>query len=118
MRLSIVRLGRIIANTIWYLLKDGYKSIAFNRNFHKVKLQAREAAPGKPSLDEIINHQTKPLTTWVIVPSGKPTVQMVKNDMCRYLDAEISSNLGGWQGGYCLRSSGGCPEATKGGLVQ
>lgn len=112
MRFGILTLGRINVNTIRYLLEGAHKYIAFKR----VKSRPREVE-GTISLEEVVS-RTKPIATWVIASAGT-TEQMVEDvrrvpllheeGINKYVDIETSGDWG-CRGGYCLRSSGGCPE--------
>ena len=77
MQLGMIGLGRMGANIVRRLMRDGHECVVFDRNPDSVKQLAGEGAVGVTSLGEFIGKLTKPRTAWVMVPAGDPTEQTV-----------------------------------------
>jgi 6-phosphogluconate dehydrogenase len=77
MQLGMIGLGRMGANIVRRLIRDGHECVVFDRNPDSVKQLAGEGAVGVTSLGEFIGKLTKPRTAWVMVPAGDPTEQTV-----------------------------------------
>ncbi|BAZ70783.1 MAG: decarboxylating 6-phosphogluconate dehydrogenase [Pelatocladus maniniholoensis HA4357-MV3] len=77
MQLGMIGLGRMGANIVRRLLKDGHECIVYNRTPDKVKQLESEGAIGTTSVDNFVNRLTKPRVAWVMVPAGEATEQIV-----------------------------------------
>ncbi len=77
MQLGMVGLGRMGANMVRRLMRDGHQCVVFARNPDSVKQLAGEGAIGATSLDDFVNKLSKPRTAWVMVPAGDPTEETV-----------------------------------------
>ncbi len=77
MQLGMYGLGRMGANIVRRLLRDGHECVVYNRTPDKVKQLESEGAQGTTSLDDFINQLTKPRVAWVMVPAGDATEQIV-----------------------------------------
>lgn len=77
MQLGMCGLGRMGANIVRRLLRDGHECIVYNRTPDKVKQLESEEAQGTTSLDDFVNKLTKPRVAWVMVPAGDATEQIV-----------------------------------------
>ncbi|MUG96070.1 decarboxylating 6-phosphogluconate dehydrogenase [Scytonema sp. UIC 10036] len=77
MQLGMIGLGRMGANIVRRLLRDGHECIVYNRTPDKVKQLESEGAQGTTSLDDFVNQLTKPRVAWVMVPAGDATEQIV-----------------------------------------
>ncbi|MEC4811693.1 MAG: decarboxylating 6-phosphogluconate dehydrogenase [Scytonema sp. PMC 1069.18] len=77
MQLGMIGLGRMGANIVRRLLRDGHECVVYNRTPEKVKQLESEGAIGTTSLDDFVNQLTKPRVAWVMVPAGEATEQMV-----------------------------------------
>ncbi|MEI2580233.1 phosphogluconate dehydrogenase (NAD(+)-dependent, decarboxylating) [Scytonema sp. PRP1] len=77
MQLGMCGLGRMGANIVRRLLRDGHECIVYNRTPDKVKQLESEGAQGTTSLDDFVNQLTKPRVAWVMVPAGDATEQIV-----------------------------------------
>jgi 6-phosphogluconate dehydrogenase len=77
MQLGMIGLGRMGANIVRRLLKDGHECVVYNRTPDKVKQLENEGAIGTTSLDNFVNQLTQPRVAWVMVPAGEATEQMV-----------------------------------------
>jgi 6-phosphogluconate dehydrogenase len=77
MQLGMIGLGRMGANIVRRLLRDGHECVVYNRTPDKVKQLESEGALGTTSLDDFVSQLTKPRVAWVMVPAGEATEQMV-----------------------------------------
>ncbi|MBD2100421.1 phosphogluconate dehydrogenase (NAD(+)-dependent, decarboxylating) [Leptolyngbya sp. FACHB-261] len=77
MQLGVIGLGRMGANIVRRLLRDGHECVVFNRTPSKVKQLASEGAKGAYTLDDLVQKLDKPRAIWLMVPAGDPTEQMV-----------------------------------------
>ncbi len=78
MQLGMVGLGRMGANMVRRLMRDGHDCVVFDLNPDNVKALAGEGATGAESMDDFVNKLMKPRAAWVMVPAGNPTEQTVK----------------------------------------
>ncbi len=70
MQLGMIGLGRMGANLVRRLTKDGHQCVVFDRNRIAVKKLAGRGVRGAASLDEFIAKLTKPRAVWVMVPAA------------------------------------------------
>ncbi|GAB1541266.1 decarboxylating 6-phosphogluconate dehydrogenase [Scytonema sp. NUACC21] len=77
MQIGMCGLGRMGANIVRRLLRDGHDCVVYNRTPDKVKQLESEGARGTTSLDDFVNQLTKPRVAWVMVPAGDATEQIV-----------------------------------------
>ena len=77
MQLGMIGLGRMGANIVRRLMRDGHECVVYNRTPDKVKELQGEGAIGTTSLDDFVSKLTKPRAAWVMVPSGDATDKMV-----------------------------------------
>lgn len=77
MQLGMLGLGRMGANIVRRLMKDGHDCVVYNRTPDKVKQLAIEGALGATDLDDFVAKLEKPRVAWVMVPAGEATEQMV-----------------------------------------
>src|SRR6266702_3619021 len=73
MQLGMVGLGRMGANIVRRLMRNGHQCVVYNRTPDKVQEIAREGATPARSLDDIVTKLAKPRAVWVMVPAGGPT---------------------------------------------
>jgi 6-phosphogluconate dehydrogenase len=77
MQLGMVGLGRMGANIVRRLMRDGHECVAFDVNPSAVKELAADGATGADSLDDFVAKLDKPRAAWVMVPAGAITEQTV-----------------------------------------
>ncbi len=77
MRIGFIGLGRMGANMVRRLVRDGHEVVAFNRTPEKTQEIIAEGAEGAFSLDELVAKLPAPRTVWVMVPAGDATEAMV-----------------------------------------
>ena len=70
MQLGMIGLGRMGANMVRRLQKNGHTCVVFDRSAETVKQLAGEGATGASSLDDFIQKLQKPRAIWLMVPAG------------------------------------------------
>ncbi len=70
MQLGMIGLGRMGANMVRRLQKNGHSCVVFDRSAETVKQLAGEGATGANSLDDFIQKLQKPRAIWLMVPAG------------------------------------------------
>jgi 6-phosphogluconate dehydrogenase len=70
MQLGMIGLGRMGANMVRRLLKDGHDCAVFDMSAKAVAELAKEKAVGAASLAEFAKSLTKPRAVWLMVPVG------------------------------------------------
>jgi 6-phosphogluconate dehydrogenase len=85
-QLGMVGLGRMGANIVRRLMRDGHDCVVYNRTPDKTKQLADEGAVGTFSYEELVEKLTPPRTVWVMVPAGEITEQAVQ-DIAGALDS-------------------------------
>jgi 6-phosphogluconate dehydrogenase len=81
MRIGFVGLGRMGANMVRRLLKDGHEVVAYNRSPDKTKEIAGEGADAAFTIAELVQKLEKPRTVWIMVPAGDPTEAQIRELM-------------------------------------
>jgi 6-phosphogluconate dehydrogenase len=142
MQLGMIGLGRMGANLVRRLMRDGHRCVAYDVNAEAVKTLAAEGADGASSLAEFVNKLEKPRNIWIMVPAGivagtldqlvpllDPDDVVIdggnsyyRDDITRsaalrekgihYLDVGTSGGVWGLERGYCLMI-GGDDEAVS-----
>jgi 6-phosphogluconate dehydrogenase len=72
-QLGMVGLGRMGANLVRRLMRDGNPCVVYDRNPGPVQQLAAEGATGTSSLDEFVAALERPRAAWVMVPAGDIT---------------------------------------------
>ena len=73
MRIGFIGLGRMGANMVRRLLRDGHEVVAYNRTPEKTREIAGEGATAAFSIAELVAALEAPRAVWVMVPAGDPT---------------------------------------------
>src|SRR5206468_2910951 len=73
MRIGFVGLGRMGANMVRRLIRDGHEVVAYNRTPEKTKEIEGEGAIGAYSIAELVEKLDKPRAVWIMVPAGDAT---------------------------------------------
>jgi 6-phosphogluconate dehydrogenase len=77
MRIGFIGLGRMGANMVRRLVRDGHEVVAFNRTPEKTREIMTEGAEGAFSLAELVGKLPVPRAVWVMVPAGDATEAMI-----------------------------------------
>ncbi len=73
MRIGFIGLGRMGANMVRRLLRDGHEVVAYNRTSEKTREIATEGAEAAFTIAELVGKLEKPRAVWVMVPAGDAT---------------------------------------------
>jgi 6-phosphogluconate dehydrogenase len=136
MQLGMIGLGRMGANIVRRIMRDGHTAVAFDTNPDTVATLAGEGAVGANTLQEFVAALEKPRVAWVMIPAGitdKVVQQLAdlmddgdiiinggnsnyREDVDRanalrakgisYLDVGTSGGVWGLERGYCLMIGG------------
>src|SRR5260370_34531919 len=85
MQLGMVGLGRMGANLVRRLMRNGHRCVVFSRRRGPVDALAREGAVGSSSLEGVVAKLDKPRAVWVMLPAGQPTENTV-SELGRLMD--------------------------------
>jgi 6-phosphogluconate dehydrogenase len=77
MRVGFVGLGRMGANMVRRLVRDGHEVVAYNRTPEKTREIMAEGVDGAFSLEELVTKLAAPRAVWVMVPAGDATEAMI-----------------------------------------
>ncbi len=142
MQLGMIGLGRMGANMVRRLMKDGHDCVVFDPDTKAVKKLESEGATGTSSLKQLVDGLDKPRAIWLMIPTA--LVDGVIDDLVplldaddiiidggnsyykddiirakrlaekriRYLDVGTSGGVWGLERGYCLMI-GGSKKAVK-----
>src|ERR1700751_5681920 len=136
MQLGMIGLGRMGANLVRRLMRDGHHCVAYDVNPDAVKGLAAEGAVGAESLADFVAKLDKPRNIWIMVPAGiveqtltqlRPLLEhddviidggnsYYRDDIVRakelkaygvhYVDVGTSGGVWGLDRGYCLMIGG------------
>ena len=136
MQLGMIGLGRMGANLVRRLMRDGHRCVAYDRNPDAVKSLVAEGATGADSLADFVAKLDKPRAMWIMVPAGvvqstleqlKPLLDAddividggnsyyrddltraadLKRDGIHFIDVGTSGGVWGLDRGYCLMIGG------------
>jgi 6-phosphogluconate dehydrogenase len=85
-QLGMVGLGRMGANIVRRLMRDGHPCVVYDRNPAPIETLTAEGAVGAFHLDDFVNALTKPRAAWVMVPAGEITGQTI-DELAQRMDA-------------------------------
>jgi 6-phosphogluconate dehydrogenase len=86
MQLGMIGLGRMGANLVRRLMRDGHRCVAYDVNPDAVKALAADGATGAESLADFVGKLDKPRNVWIMVPAG--IVQQTLDQLVPLLDAD------------------------------
>jgi 6-phosphogluconate dehydrogenase len=136
MQLGMIGLGRMGANLVRRLMRDGHRCVAYDQNPDVVKSLESEGATGAESLTDFVAKLETPRNIWIMVPAGvvestldqlrplleaddividggnsyyrddMPRAADLKREGVHYLDVGTSGGVWGLERGYCLMIGG------------
>ncbi|HKE71066.1 MAG TPA: decarboxylating 6-phosphogluconate dehydrogenase [Nocardioidaceae bacterium] len=136
MQLGMVGLGRMGANLVRRLMRDGHRCVVYDVNADAVKQLESEGATGASSLEEFVAKLDKPRAAWLMLPAAivdqtldelvpllEPDDVVIdggnsyyRDDIARakrlsaeqihYVDCGTSGGVWGLDRGYCLMIGG------------
>src|SRR5690242_6987595 len=86
MQLGMIGLGRMGANIVRRLMRNGHHCVAYDVNAKAVQELAGEGAKGAGSIEELVKALDKPRAVWVMLPAGRITEETVTH-LSTLLDA-------------------------------
>jgi 6-phosphogluconate dehydrogenase len=78
-QLGMVGLGRMGANIVRRLMRDGHECVVYDHTPDHVKTLADEGAVGADSLADLASKLEAPRAVWAMVPAGEITEQVVRD---------------------------------------
>jgi 6-phosphogluconate dehydrogenase len=136
MQLGMIGLGRMGANLVRRLMRDGHECVAYDRSADVVKQLQGEGAKGASSLEDFVAKLEKPRALWIMLPAAvvQPTLDQLmplldagdmvidggnsyyRDDITRakelitrgihFIDCGTSGGVWGLDRGYCLMIGG------------
>ena len=70
MQLGMIGLGRMGANMVRRLIKDGHQCVVFDRSPDAVKDLVKDKAIGAESLADLVKKLSQPRAVWLMVPAA------------------------------------------------
>jgi 6-phosphogluconate dehydrogenase len=70
MQLGMIGLGRMGANMVRRLIKDGHQCVVYDQSPESVQQLAKEKAVGASSLPDLVKKLAKPRAVWLMVPAA------------------------------------------------
>src|SRR5271170_5871027 len=86
MQLGMVGLGRMGANLVRRLMRDGHRCVVYDVNADAVKALEGEGAAGSTKLEEFVAALERPRAIWIMVPAG--IVQQTLDQLKDLLDED------------------------------
>ena len=87
MQLGMIGLGRMGANMVRRLMKDGHECVVFDMFPKAVEALVAEKATGASSIADFVKKLTKPRAVWLMVPAA--VVDQTIHSLVPLLEAEI-----------------------------
>jgi 6-phosphogluconate dehydrogenase len=136
MQLGMIGLGRMGANLVRRLMRDGHSCVVFDVSQDAVQALTGEGATGAASITDFVSKLSKPRAIWIMVPAAvvQPTIdqlrplldaddilidggnsyyrddidraRQLKADGIHYVDCGTSGGVWGLDRGYCLMIGG------------
>ncbi len=80
MQLGMIGLGRMGANLVRRLMRDGHRCVAYDVSADAVKQLAADGATGASSLADFVAKLEQPRAIWIMVPAGivQQTIDQLK----------------------------------------
>ncbi|MFD4143278.1 phosphogluconate dehydrogenase (NAD(+)-dependent, decarboxylating) [Streptomyces sp. NPDC058572] len=143
MQLGMIGLGRMGANLVRRLMRDGHRCVVFDLDTEAVKELEKEGATAASSLSDLVDKLEQPRNVWLMLPAGvvQPTLDQLaalldaddtvidggnsyyRDDITRagqlapsgihYVDCGTSGGVWGLERGYCLMIGGEDGAVTR-----
>jgi len=78
MQLGMVGLGRMGANIVRRVMRDGHSAVVYDRDAAAVEALVAEGAVGASSLADLVAKMEAPRNVWIMVPAGAITQAVVE----------------------------------------
>jgi 6-phosphogluconate dehydrogenase len=78
MKIGLIGLGKMGSNMVLRLLKDKHEIVVYDRSPDPVKNLEKQGAIGAGSVVDMLKKLPSPRIVWVMVPSGDPTIQTIR----------------------------------------
>ena len=78
MRIGFIGLGRMGANMVRRLLRDGHEIVAYNRTPEKTHEIATEGATAAFTIEDLVARLERPRAVWIMVPAGDATEAQIE----------------------------------------
>lgn len=85
MQLGMVGLGRMGANLVRRLMRDGHRCVVYDRNTDAIRSLTDEGATGAGSLSDFVAKLEKPRAVWLMLPAA--VVDSTLDELAGLLDA-------------------------------
>jgi 6-phosphogluconate dehydrogenase len=142
MQLGMIGLGRMGANLVRRLMRDGHRCVVYNRSPGRIRELEAEGAEGAFTLEEFVAKLKRPRCAWLMVPAAAVQsnldelvtlldtgdividggnsyyrddivrARQLADDSLKYVDVGTSGGVFGLQRGFCLMI-GGEEEAVQ-----
>ena len=89
MQLGMVGLGRMGANLVRRLMRDGHDTVVYDVNEAPINELAKEGATPAHTLDDFVASLTTPRAVWIMVPAGEITERTVDDLAARLEPGDI-----------------------------
>ena len=139
MQLGMIGLGRMGANMVRRLIRNGHDCVVFDMSPQAVAMMEKEAAQGASSLADFVGRLTRPRAIWLMVPAAVVDTTLAdllplldKDDILidggnsyyvddirraaelapkgiHYVDVGTSGGVWGLERGYCMMIGGEAP---------
>jgi len=86
MQIGMIGLGKMGANMVLRLMKDGHDCVVFDLEQDKIKNLVKEGAEGASYLKSFVRLLKKPRVVWLMLPPGNTTEQAV-SDLSELMEA-------------------------------
>jgi 6-phosphogluconate dehydrogenase len=99
MQLGFVGLGRMGANMVHRLARDGHDVVAFNRSPGPVQEAVQNGARGASSLADLVEQVAAPRVIWLMLPAGGVTDEYLNQlmDLCSPGDLFVDGANSRWK---------------------
>ena len=78
MKIGLIGLGKMGSNMVLRLLKDKHEVIVYDRSPDPVKDLEKQGALGADSVPDLLKKLPNQKIVWLMVPSGDPTIQTIR----------------------------------------